>query len=376
MSLPQAMGEYLIRDRHSVVVSGTHGKTTTTAMMSWVLECAGLEPGFMIGGVPLNFPQTFAVGKGNYFVIEGDEYDTAFFDKVPKFIHYRPRSVILTSIEFDHADIYKDLEAVKNAFRMLMKLIPPDGNLIYQGEDENIKSILSETRCKNIQSYGVTDSDWQIANIQWQEKFSDFDVVHKGKTVDVVRTSLFGEYNLLNALAVYAMARNLGIKAEIIREALATFRGVKRRQEIFGEPRGITLIDDFAHHPTAVRVTIDGVKKRFSKSRVIAVFEPRSATSRRKIFQDDFAKALATADVIIVSEPYDQSKITSTDRFDSAELVQEIASTKPTITARLGRSVDEIVKLIKDEAQPGNVVLLMSNGGFGGIYEKLISALK
>ena len=371
-SLPQALGEFVIRDRHSVVVTGTHGKTTTTAMAAWVLEKAGLQPGFLIGGVPLNFPQTFSLGTGNYFVIEGDEYDTAFFDKVPKFIHYKPRTAILTSIEFDHADIYKDLEAVKAAFKLLLKLIPTDGHLIFNGEDENIRSILSSTKCLNTQSYGLHSGDWRLGNIRWEEKFSEFEVLYKAEKVDTVRAGVFGEYNLLNALSVYAMARNLGVSPENIREAFLTFKGVKRRQEIIGQPKDITIIDDFAHHPTAVAVTIDGVRKRFSRSKIIAVFEPRSATSRRKVFQHDYAKALSLADQVIVSVPYDQSKISEDERFDSQALIDEIKKLTPNLPATVGRSVDEIVASIVQEAVPGNVVLLMSNGGFGGIYQKLL----
>jgi UDP-N-acetylmuramate: L-alanyl-gamma-D-glutamyl-meso-diaminopimelate ligase len=374
-SLPKAMGEYLIGERHSVVIAGTHGKTTTTAITSWVLEQAGLHPGFMIGGVPLNFPNTFSIGTGDYFVIEGDEYDTAFFDKVPKFIHYRPRSVILTSIEFDHADIYKDLAAVKDAFKMLLQLIPTDGHLIYEAEDENIKSILSETRCLNVQGYGVKSSDWQLGDIRWEEAYSQFDVICRGKKIDTIKSNLFGEYNLLNALSVYALAVNLKLDMNLVRKAFASFKGVKRRQEIFGQPRNITLIDDFAHHPTAVRVTIDGIKKRFKNSRIIGVFEPRSATSRRRIFQQDFANALSTADEIIVSVPYDQSKIAETERFNSDELIQDIKKIVGDSKARLGHSPDEIVSILKERAKPGDVILLMSNGGFGGIYTKLLKEL-
>ncbi|MDZ4676655.1 MAG: UDP-N-acetylmuramate:L-alanyl-gamma-D-glutamyl-meso-diaminopimelate ligase [Oligoflexia bacterium] len=374
-SLPKAMGEFLIKDRHSVVISGTHGKTTTTAIAAWVLEKAGLKPGFMIGGVPLNFPNTFSIGKGNYFVIEGDEYDTAFFDKVPKFIHYRPRSVILTSIEFDHADIYRDLDHVKDAFKMLLKLIPEDGHLIYQSEDENIKSILAETKCKNVQGYGVKSTDWQLGDIKWEEAYSQFDVIYQGKKIDTIKSNLFGEYNLLNALSVYALAYNLKLDLNKVREAFMSFKGVKRRQEIIGQPRHITIIDDFAHHPTAVRVTIGGVKKRFKKSRIIGVFEPRSATSRRRIFQDDFAKALSTADEVIVSVPYDQSKISETQRFNSDELINDIKKIKGDAHATLGHSPDEIISHLKTLAQPGDVILLMSNGGFGGIYQKLLKEL-
>jgi len=373
-SLPKALGEFVIRDRHSVCISGTHGKTTTTALSAWVLEQAGLQPGFMIGGVPLNFPNTFSLGKGNYFVIEGDEYDTAFFDKVPKFIHYKPRTVILTSVEFDHADIYKDLDDVKKAFIMLMKLIPADGNLIYNAEDENIVDILGKTRCRNKQGYGEKKGEWQLGSIRWGSEFSEVDIVRNGKLFAQAKSTLFGEYNLLNTLAVFAMAHNLGIPTAKILKAIETFKGVKRRQEIIGRPHGITVIDDFAHHPTAVRVTIDGVKKRFPKSKLIGVFEPRSATSRRKIFQKPFAESLLHADQVVVSVPYDQSRIAEGERFSSDELIADCNSARPG-SAQLGHNVDEVVGHIKSLARSGDVVLLMSNGGFGGIYERLLKEL-
>jgi UDP-N-acetylmuramate: L-alanyl-gamma-D-glutamyl-meso-diaminopimelate ligase len=380
MSLPQAMGEFLIKKRHSIVISGTHGKTTTTALAAWVLESAGLNPGFLIGGVPLNFAQTFAIGKeelngAGYFVIEGDEYDTAFFDKVPKFIHYRPQTVILTSIEFDHADIYRDLEHVKDAFKMLLRLIPKNGTLIYQANDKNIQSILKESNTSNIESYGVKKGDWQVGDIRWGEANSEFDVLYKGKHIDVVKSDLFGEYNLLNALSVYAMGRSIGITAEKIKQGMQSFKGVKRRQEIIGKPKGITLIDDFAHHPTAVQVTIEGIKKRFKNSKVIAVFEPRSATSRRKIFQHEFAKALGFADEVILSQPYDQSKISESDRFNAEGVAADAKALYPGKNINVEISVDNIISRLKTTAQSGDVVLLMSNGGFGGIYQRLLKEL-
>ncbi|MBK9293991.1 MAG: UDP-N-acetylmuramate:L-alanyl-gamma-D-glutamyl-meso-diaminopimelate ligase [Oligoflexia bacterium] len=372
MSLPEAMGEYLIGNRHSVVISGTHGKTTTTAMAAWILSSAGLDPGFMIGGLPLNFANSFNIGRGNYFVIEGDEYDTAFFDKVPKFIHYKPRSVILTSIEFDHADIYKDLNAVKDAFIMLLKLIPNDGLFVYNGEDENIKSILNHLKCKNVHSYGGKHSDWRIDGVKFSPEFSEFDIVHNEKKVNHIKSELFGEYNLLNALSVYIVAKNLNISEDKIINAFKAFKGVKRRQEIIGKPHGVTVIDDFAHHPTAVELTIDGVKKRFTKGNVFAVFEPRSATARRKIFQTDFAKALSHGDVIILSEPYDQAKIAPEDRFDAKAVIEKCKAYAPQKECLIGKDADEIIKLITKRWKPGDVVLFMSNGGFGGIYEKIL----
>lgn len=372
-SLPKAMGEFVIRDRHSVVISGTHGKTTTTAMASWVLSQKGGDPGFLIGGVPANFPNSFHIGKGKYFVIEGDEYDTAFFDKVPKFIHYKPRSVICTSVEFDHADIYKDLDAVKKAFLMLMELIPEDGHLIYNADDVNLPSLLSACKAKVKQGYGAKNGDWKLVNPEFKPEGSFFEVHFHGKLEAKVKTQLFGEYNLLNALSVFAICKNLGIPTSQIQEGLETFKGVKRRQEIIGTPHGITVIDDFAHHPTAVRVTIDGVRSRFLKSKIIGVFEPRSATSRRKVFQKEYADALSRADVVILATPFDQSKIDPENRLDAGELLK--ACERLGKECLLKENVDLIVDEVKARANPGDVVLVMSNGGFGGIYQKLLKVL-
>jgi UDP-N-acetylmuramate: L-alanyl-gamma-D-glutamyl-meso-diaminopimelate ligase len=283
MSLPQAMGEFLIKDRHSIVIAGTHGKTTTTALAAWIAESAGLKPGFLIGGIPLNFPESFSIGEGQFFVIEGDEYDTAFFDKVPKFIHYRPKSVILTSIEFDHADIYRDLDHVKEAFTKLLALIPIDGHLVYNGEDENILSLLNHSHSHSHSSYGQNKKtcEWTIDGIEFFESHSQFDVLRKGRKEDTIRCQLMGEYNLMNALSVYVLARQLGLDRNAVLKSFESFRGVKRRQEVIGTPGGITVIDDFAHHPTAVKLTIEGVKKRFTKGKVFGVFEPRSATAMK-----------------------------------------------------------------------------------------------
>lgn len=374
-SLPKAMGEIIIANRHSIVVSGTHGKTTTTSMMSWIAQSLGQKPGFMIGGIPKNFGKSYQVPEGDWFVIEGDEYDTAFFDKVPKFIHYRPRSVILTSVEFDHADIYRDLDHVKEAFTKLLTLIPENGNLITNAEDANIASILKNTKAKNVKTFGLKKGDYQAHNITSEGSTGhSFDVVFGGKTLTRLKIQLIGEYNVRNALAAYALSRELGWNDAKVVDALAKFEGVKRRQEIIGEPGGITLIEDFAHHPTAVRETIATVQARYPKAKVFSIFEPRSATSRRKVFQQEYVDAFAPAHAVLLPPAYDQTKIAEGDRFSSEDLIRDIRARG--VEADLCDSVDDIVARVKARAKRGDVVLIMSNGGFGGIYQKLKDALK
>lgn len=377
-SLPSALGQFVINQRQSLVVAGTHGKTTTTSLLSWVVEQCGMQPGFLIGGIPVNFGQSFAIPKANHFVIEGDEYDTAFFDKVPKFIHYRPRHVILTSVEFDHADIYRDLDHVKEAFEMLLDRIPADGTLVYQGNDENIKELL-QRKPRSFKKIAYADHglsepvEYEIANIEHSPQYCSFDVVHDKKVVERLNSTLFGRYNLENVLAVYALATRLGLDSAQVKAAIESFKGVKRRQEIIGQPRNITVIEDFAHHPTAVRLTLEGIRERFADQRIFAVFEPRSATSRRKVFQKAYGDAFSVADESLLSEAYNVQALDEADRFSTDELVADLQ--KRGQSARSFLTVDQIVEALVKEAKPGDVIVLMSNGSFGGIYQKLLARL-
>ncbi|MGE4132958.1 MAG: UDP-N-acetylmuramate:L-alanyl-gamma-D-glutamyl-meso-diaminopimelate ligase [Bdellovibrionales bacterium] len=372
-SLPKALGEFVIAKRNSFVVAGTHGKTTTTSLLAWVTEKIGLKPGFLIGGIPLNFEYSFRSPAADTFVIEGDEYDTAFFDKVPKFIHYRPRHVILTSVEFDHADIYRDLEHVKSAFRSLLELIPPEGTLVYHAADPNIADLLKFCKAKNQVGYGVASGNYQMSKRESLHGRNQFSVIREGKAVADLALKIFGEHNSLNALSVYAMADVLGWNESTVLQALSDFKGVKRRQELLGEVAGITVIEDFAHHPTAVDLTLRSMKEQFPGRRIIAVFEPRSATSRRSIFQQQYAQAFRSADAIFVARPYDQSKISETDRFSTDKLIQDLQRTGQ--HAESGSGVDELIDRIKVWAKPKDVILIMSNGGFDGIYQKLMEKL-
>ncbi|MDG0816655.1 UDP-N-acetylmuramate:L-alanyl-gamma-D-glutamyl-meso-diaminopimelate ligase [Bdellovibrio svalbardensis] len=374
-SLPKAMGELIIADRESVVISGTHGKTTTTSMMSWVAENAGVKPGFLIGGIPKNFSQSFKNPEGNYFIIEGDEYDTAFFDKVPKFIHYKPKHVILTSVEFDHADIYKDLQAVKDSFARLMTLIPENGTLLACAEDANVLELRKLAKCKNSFTYGFkAEADFRAKVLFQNEKGVGFEVHHKGEILGPYSMQITGDYNILNATAVIAMSKILGFSENRIQIAMESFEGVKRRQEILGEPNGILVIEDFAHHPTAVRETVKGIQKKYPSRKVFSVFEPRSATSRRKVFQKDYVEAFKGSHEVLLAKAFDQSKIDSEDRFSSEELVADLQ--KSGVTAGAFDSADHIVEALKSRAKTGDVILIMSNGGFDGIYTKLMKALE
>ena len=323
-SLPETLRDVVIENRHSMVVAGTHGKTTTTSMLSWVSQQEGLKPGFLIGGIAKNFSKSFQNPGGNYFVIEGDEYDTAFFAKVPKFIYYKPQSVILTSIEFDHADIYKDLDDVLKAFSSLMKIIPADsGLLIYNAEDKNIPKILTYCSGKKI-SYGVRQGDWSTENINFKREGIEFDILHQGRKEERIFVPMFGQYNIPNALSVYALAKELGFKTDL-KKCFSEFKGVKRRQELIGEPRGIQVIEDFAHHPTAVDATIESFQKREGSGRLFVIFEPRSNTSRRKIFQEQYTKALAKSDVLFVSVPFQgTASLKEEESLDVPEMVREI----------------------------------------------------
>ncbi len=371
-SLPKAIGEFVIAERDSFVIAGTHGKTTTTSIMAWVSDQMKLGAGFLIGGIPLNYGQSFRAPKGGAFVIEGDEYDTAFFDKVPKFTHYRPKHVILTSVEFDHADIYKDLDDVKRAFKTLMELIPTDGTLVYNAEDANILSLLHHCKARKV-GYGNTKGDYSISDRQVIVGRNQFSVIRGGQAIADLALKVFGEHNSLNALSVFALADTLGWSKPKVLQALADFRGVKRRQEVLGEVGGITVVEDFAHHPTAVDLTLKCMKERFPGRRVLAVFEPRSATSRRNVFQSDYARAFTSADAVFVAQPFDQSKINEEERFSTDQLIADLR--KSGRIAETAADVPGLLARMTSVARPKDVILIMSNGGFDGIYQKLFKEL-
>jgi len=372
-TFPQALGRFLIGARQSLVVTGTHGKTTTTALMAWVLTGAKLAPGFFVGGVPLNFGSGWHPGRGDYVVLEGDEYDSAFFDKGPKFLHYRARHVILTSVEFDHADIYRDLDHVKDAFCRLMEMLPADGNLVVSSDYPAAVEVAARAPCRLL-SYGAA-GDWQAMDVRFDGGRSFFRPAYRGKREGEVVAGIIGRHNVQNALAVYAMGKALGIETVKLLEGFATFRGVKRRQEIKGERRGILVMDDFAHHPTAVMETIDAVRSAYPKRRLWALFEPRSNTSRRNIFEREYAHALVQADRVIISDLYQPEKVAAADRLSVARVVAEINHLAGAQRAVTFADAQQIADYVSTYGAAGDVVLVMSNGAFGGVQDKILRAL-
>jgi UDP-N-acetylmuramate: L-alanyl-gamma-D-glutamyl-meso-diaminopimelate ligase len=371
--------EEFIRGRHSLAVAGTHGKTTTTSIAAWVIDQGGLDPTFLIGGVAQNFGTSFRVTDSDYFIIEADEYDTAYFDKGPKFMHYLPELAIVNNIEFDHADIYKDLDAVKLAFRRFMNLVPANGRLIAGWDSPNVRDVVESFGAKlftTVETFGTGDgAKWQVRNADFSGGLSKFEVVCEDRLWDKFETPLLGEFNLLNCLAVIIAADAWGVSRDRIREALATFKNVKRRAEIRGERRGVIVIDDFAHHPTAVRETLRALRSRYADRRLVAIFEPRSWSSRLAVFQNDYANAFAAADYVVIASVFDSAKVTEKGRaLDTGELIEAISQQgKPAFALP---DADQIVTHIVPELREGDVVAIMSNGGFGGIHDKILAGLE
>ena len=368
-SMPDILHEHFLRTREPIVVAGTHGKTTTTSMLSWIFQSAGKDPSFLIGGIAENFGSSFALKQGRHFILEGDEYDTAFFDKGPKFLHYFPQAVILTSVEFDHADIYKDLDAVKTVFKRLVNLVPRKGKIVAWDGHANIDDCLARA-FSAVERYGKKeDSYWRIADIDFGPEVTSWSVLREGKPWASLEFALAGEYNVLNATAAAAMASHYGIEPEAIAAALRTFKSVKRRLEVKAEVAGVTIIDDFAHHPTAISETLRALRTRYPASRLWAVFEPRSNTVRRKVLQKELIGGLSLADQVVIASVFKAEAIPEEDRLAPAAVVAGIKKKgKP---ARELADADAIVNAIAPELQAGDVVAILSNGGFGGIYEKL-----
>ena len=371
--------EEFIRGKRSLVAAGTHGKTTTTSIAAWVMDQGGLNPTFLIGGIAQNFGVSFRVTDSEYFLIEGDEYDTAYFDKGPKFMHYLPEIGIVNNIEFDHADIYQDLGAVKLAFRRFMNLVPANGRLIAGWDSINVREVVASIGQKlftQLESFGFADdAKWQLRNTNYTGQMSRFTVFREGKEWSTFQTPMIGDFNLLNCLAVIIAADAWGLDRQVIAGALATFKNVRRRAEIRGEERGITVIDDFAHHPTAVRETLRALRTRYSGRRLIAVFEPRSWSSRLAVFQEEYARAFIPADYVAIANVFDSQKATEKGSvLDTTRLIREIAQQEKPAFALAG--ADEIIEHLVPKLQAGDVVAIMSNGGFGGIHEKLLAALR
>jgi UDP-N-acetylmuramate: L-alanyl-gamma-D-glutamyl-meso-diaminopimelate ligase len=368
-SLPQILHDEFLRGREVIVIAGTHGKTTTTSMLAWIFQSAGKRPAFLVGGIAENFGSSFALGDGGHFIIEGDEYDTAFFDKGPKFLHYFPDSVILTSVEFDHADIYKDLDAVKTAFKRLVNLVPRRGRIIAFEGNKNVSECVAKALCP-VERYGANGSAaWQVMNLRLDPQRTRWSVLHEGRRWADFEFSLGGEYNVLNATAAAAMASAYGITTEQIATALKAFKSVKRRLEVKAEVNGVTIIDDFAHHPTAIAETIKALRSRYPGRRLWAILEPRSNTLRRNVLQNDLAQSLATADEVVIARVFRPEAIPESECLDLTAVIARINHAGK--RARAIPDADAIVAQIGGELRPGDVVVILSNGGFGGIYEKL-----
>ena len=378
-SQAEVVQEEFIRGRRSLVVAGTHGKTTTTSIATWVCEVGGLDPGFLVGGVVQNFGSSFRATNSEHFVVEGDEYDTAYFDKKPKFMHYLPEIAIVNNIEFDHADIYRDLQEIKFQFSRLMNLVPGNGRLICGIDSPVVREVLHEMDGKlftKVETFGLSDdAGWQARYIDFSGERTRFTVFHDGRSVGQFETSLIGEFNVRNCLAVIVAAQAWGIPYGKIQQAFDTFLSVKRRVEVRGVVDGVTIIDDFAHHPTAVEETLKALRMKYDGRRLIAIFEPRSWSSRLAIFQEPYGKAFSYADYVIISGVYNTSKASELGKvLDVDELVREILlQGKPAMSFA---GPDDIVEHLAPELRPGDVVAIMSNGGFGSIHEKFLKFLE
>jgi UDP-N-acetylmuramate: L-alanyl-gamma-D-glutamyl-meso-diaminopimelate ligase len=373
--------EEFIWGHHSLAVAGTHGKTTTASLLAWVLETAGLNPSFLIGGIAENFGSSFRLTDSKYFVIESDEYDTAYFDKGPKMWHYLPDTAIVNNIEFDHADIYRDEEAYKFAFARFINLVPKNG-VVVAGWDSPIVRELTPKSPAPVESFGYGDDSiatpggqvhWHARDVEFSERGTRFRAFRSEDEWGKIETPLAGAFNVRNVLAVIAAAESVQADRDGVRQGLKTFASVKRRMEVRGEERGVTVIDDFAHHPTAIRETIDAVRQKYKGRRIVAVYEPRSYTAQRREFQDEYARAFFGADEIVIASLYRPDRYTKETALDLGQLVQDLGTSGK--SAKELKDADAIVRDLSPRLREKDVVLIMSNGGFGGIHQKLLDAL-
>ena len=373
LSMPQAIARFYIRGKKSLVVTGTHGKTTTSSMLASALFSAGGDPGFMIGGILQDFGANFRVGSGPCFISEGDEYDTAYFDKESKFFHYQPDIAIITSLEFDHADIFDSLEQIKHSFRKFAGMLPGNGLIVAHTDDPNVAEVVADAPCQ-VESYGLSqDNDWQIVDPVFSPGGSTFNLNYLGQSFTTLSIPQSGYYNCLNATSVAAVMHRLGYAPSVIKEGLVNFRGIKRRQEIRGVVNDITVIDDFAHHPTAVRETLKGLKLSYPSNRLIAIFEPRTNTSRRAIFQQEYVASFKAADLSLIREVARDKPVYGEDMFSSAKLAEDLQ--KRGLSADAFADTDQIIAHVSRIAQPGDIIAILSNGGFDNIHERLLETL-
>ena len=377
-SLPEMLEEVFLPGKHSIVVSGTHGKTTTTAMLAWIFETAGKRPNFLVGGVAENFGKSYGLGDGEEFILEGDEYETAFWDRGPKFFHYHPDDLIITSLEYDHADIYADFETYQLAFRRLVNLVPRRGRVVIWGDTEASGPALRRAAQKAfcpVETYGfAAGNDWVVSELAVAGGGMKFRVDYHGKKFGEFTLAASGKHNVLNAVAAMAVAHGRGIGADVLQKALSTFKSVKRRMDVKGEVRGVLVVDDFAHHPTAVRATIEAARARWPGKRLWAILEPRSNSMRRKVFQEALPVSLALADRVILAGVFRAQQLGDENRMDPEAVAESVRHLGK--SARVLPSADAIAETLSSEAEPGDLMLVMSNGSFDGLCEKLLEKLR
>jgi UDP-N-acetylmuramate: L-alanyl-gamma-D-glutamyl-meso-diaminopimelate ligase len=375
LSLPQAIRRHLLPGKTSVVITGTHGKTTTSALTAWLLQDSGRDPGFLVGGEMKNFGRGYRRGKGPHFVLEGDEYNAAFFDRGPKFLHYEPRHLFVGNIEFDHADLYPDLGAVVEAFRKVVRIVPREGVVVVNADDPRVEALAGETSANVVRaSLDHPDADFSARDVAFGEAGTEFTLLEAGLPTARLSSPLLGVHNVRNALGAIALVRGLGLSASEIERALPRFSGVRRRMDLRGEKSGILVVDDFAHHPTAVKGTLEAARSRFPGRRIWALFEPRSNTAGRKMFEDEYAEAFAAADALVVAPVFHAERLGPDNQIDRGALVRRFAEGGPR-PAFAPATIDEIPPILRREARPGDVLLLMSSGAFGGLPERLLDEL-
>ena len=372
-SLPEAVRDHFLWGARSIVITGTHGKTTTTSLTGWLLAHGGADPSVFIGGIAENFESSYRIGGGREFVIEGDEYDSAFFDKTAKFLKYLPDIAVVNNVEFDHADIYPDLAAIRLTFQRFVNLIPRRGLLLLGADNAEAAALRERAHCR-VETFGVSaGADWQAHDLRIEGTSTTFSVRRNGEPIGSFELPLLGLYNVRNALAALAVSAAVGLNTDTLAAGLRRFRGVRRRMQLRGTAAGVAVYDDFAHHPTAIEETLAGVRSAFPARRVWAVFEPRSATSCRRVFQSDFARALSGADVVILPAVF-RSSLPEDQRLSAEQLIDDLKAAR--VDARYVPRVDEIVQVITRESRAGDLVVIMSNGGFDDIHQKLLTSLE
>jgi UDP-N-acetylmuramate: L-alanyl-gamma-D-glutamyl-meso-diaminopimelate ligase len=374
LSLPQAVRQYLLPGKTSIVITGTHGKTTTSALAAWLMLDAGRDPGFLVGGELKNVGRGYRQGAGPHFVLEGDEYNAAFFDRGPKFLHYEPKQLFVGNIEYDHADLYPDIASIEDAFRRVVALVPPDGAVVINADDPRVVGVARDARARVIRvSLEDPGADFSARDVAFHAEGTDFTLLEAGLPVARLRSPLLGMHNVRNALGAIALARGAGLSDLEIARALPRFAGVRRRLEVKGETKGILVVDDFAHHPTAVASTLEAARSRFPGRRIWVLFEPRSNTAGRKMFEEEYAEAFAVADALVLAPVYHARRLAEDARLDRGVLVRRFhAEGKPAFAPD---TIPEIPDILRRETRAGDVLLLMSSGAFGGLPETLLESL-